>query len=62
MKPAYKELAKKAEDPEGAEKKKLAGNDALKGGNKDLAISLYTEALELHYHEAILTNRAAAYI
>jgi hypothetical protein len=60
MKPVA--FVKKAEDIEGAEKKKLAGNEALKGGNKELAITLYSEALELHYHETILTNRAAAYI
>jgi hypothetical protein len=34
----------------------------LKAGNFDKAIELYTEAVGLHRTEAILSNRAVAYI
>ena len=50
------------EDPEGAEKLKQLGNAELKAGNFDKAIELYTEAVGLHRNEAILSNRAVAYI
>ena len=62
MSPVKNIPVKKVEDPETADRRKFAGNEALKAGDVDLAISLYTEAIELHYNEAILTNRAAAYI
>jgi len=52
----------KVEDPAGAEQKKNEGNEALKAGKVDEAISLYSEAIEMHKNEAILTNRAMAYI
>jgi len=45
-----------------AEEKKNAGNDALKAGHTDEAISLYSEAIELSKNEGIFTNRAMAYI
>ena len=60
--PEKKTFQKIEENPEEAEKRKLAGNEALKAGNLELAIELYTEGLQYHYNEAILTNRAAAYI
>lgn len=34
----------------------------MKAGNFDKAIELYTEAVGLHRNEAILSNRAVAYI
>ena len=45
-----------------AEEKKNEGNTALKAGEIDDAIRLYTEALELQKNEGIFTNRAMAYI
>jgi len=50
------------DDPEGAEKLKKLANTELQGGNFDKAIELYTEAIGLHRTEAILSNRAVAYI
>ena len=50
-------------DPvEAAEAKKVAGNTALKAGEVDKAIGLYTEAIELNKNEGMFTNRAVAYI
>ncbi len=45
-----------------AEEKKNEGNTALKAGELDQAIGLYTEAIELHKSEGMFTNRAMAYI
>ena len=45
-----------------AEAKKNEGNQALKAGKIEDAISLYTEAIEISKTEAMLTNRAVAYI
>lgn len=45
-----------------AEEKKNEGNTALKAGEIDQAIQLYTEAIELQKNEGIFTNRAMAYI
>ena len=45
-----------------AEEKKNEGNTALKAGEIDDAIRLYTEALDLQKNEGIFTNRAMAYI
>ena len=45
-----------------AEEKKTAGNEALKAGEVDEAIRLYTEAIELNKNEGMFTNRAMAYI
>ena len=47
---------------EAAEAKKLAGNTALKAGEVDKAIALYSEAIELSKNEGMFTNRAVAYI
>ena len=50
-------------DPvEAAEAKKNEGNTALKAGDHDKAIALYTEAIELNKNEGMFTNRAVAYI
>jgi hypothetical protein len=43
--PEKKTFQKIEENPEEAEKRKLAGNEALKAGNLELAIELYTEGL-----------------
>ena len=45
-----------------AEEKKNEGNQALKAGKVDEAIALYSEAIEINKTEAMLTNRAVAYI
>ena len=45
-----------------AEQKKNEGNTALKAGNVDQAIALYSEAIELSKNEGMFTNRAMAYI
>lgn len=45
-----------------ADDKKNEGNTALKAGEVDEAIKLYTEAIELQKSEGIFTNRAMAYI
>ena len=45
-----------------AEEKKNQGNQALKEGKLDDAIQLYTEAITICKTEAMLTNRAVAYI
>ena len=45
-----------------AEEKKSAGNEALKAGEVDEAIRLYTEAIDLSKNEGMFTNRAMAYI
>ena len=45
-----------------AEAKKNEGNEALKAGEVDQAIQLYTEAIELCKNEGMFTNRAMAYI
>ena len=45
-----------------AEAKKNEGNAALKAGEVDQAIQLYTEAIELCKNEGMFTNRAMAYI
>ena len=45
-----------------ADGKKNEGNTALKAGEIDQAIQLYTEAIELQKNEGIFTNRAMAYI
>ena len=45
-----------------AEDKKNLGNEALKAGKTDDAIKLYSEAIEICKTEAMLTNRAVAYI
>ena len=47
---------------EAAEAKKLEGNAALKAGEVDKAIILYSEAIELCKNEGMFTNRAVAYI
>ena len=47
---------------EAADAKKNAGNTALKAGEVDKAIGLYTEAIELNKNEGMFTNRAVAYI
>jgi len=49
------------EDPEAAEKLKLWGNEQLKAGDQKKDIELYTEALNFHRTEAILSNRCLAY-
>jgi len=41
---------------------KNEGNTALQAGELDKAIDLYSQALDLHKNEGILTNRAMAYI
>ena len=41
---------------------KNQGNEALKAGKEDEAIKLYSEAIEICKTEAMLTNRAVAYI
>ena len=45
-----------------AEEKKNAGNNALKAGEVDKAIQLYSEAINLCKNEGMFTNRAMAYI
>lgn len=45
-----------------ADDKKNEGNTALKAGQVDDAIKLYTEAIDLQKSEGIFTNRAMAYI
>ena len=47
---------------EAADAKKNAGNTALKAGEIDKAIGLYTEAIELNKNVGMFTNRAVAYI
>lgn len=50
-------------DPvEAAEAKKNEGNTALKAGEIDKAILLYSQAIELNKTEGMFTNRAVAYI
>ena len=50
-------------DPvEAAEAKKNEGNTALKAGEVDKAILLYSQAIELNKTEGMFTNRAVAYI
>jgi len=45
-----------------ADEKKNEGNTALKAGQIDDAIKLYTEAIDLQKSEGMFTNRAMAYI
>lgn len=45
-----------------ADEKKSQGNEALKKGEVAEAVRLYSEAIELSKTEAMLTNRAMAYI
>jgi DnaJ homolog subfamily C member 7 len=57
------DLQEEFKDPaELAECKKNEGNAALKAGNVDDAIKLYSEAIELNKNEGMFTNRAMAYI
>ena len=53
---------KKIDPVEFAEQKKNEGNAALREGNLDQAIALYTEAIEMNKNEGMFTNRAMAYI
>ena len=45
-----------------AEEKKAMGNEALKANKIDEAIQLYGEAIDICKTEAMLSNRAMAYI
>ena len=40
----------------------MEGNTALKAGEVDKGIALYTQAIELNKNEGMFTNRAVAYI
>lgn len=60
-----------AESAGDAEQLKNQGNEALKGGNLDMAVLLYTQSLgrstysypaDAHKTEGTFTNRAMAYI
>ena len=56
------EEEEKINPAEAAEAKKLEGNTALKAGEVDKAIALYSQAIELCKNEGMFTNRAVAYI
>jgi len=57
------EEEKETKDPfELAEIRKNAGNAALKAGEVDKAISLYSKAIDLNKNEGMYTNRAMAFI
>ena len=56
------EEEEKLNPAEAGEAKKLEGNTALKAGEVDKAIALYSQAIELCKNEGMFTNRAVAYI
>lgn len=60
--PVPKRVYTPEEATEESEAKKNEGNAALKAGEHDKAIALYTEAIEIKKSEGIYTNRAVAHI